>query len=70
MGCQVQPGYETCTIAGSGPGTLQFVFYDYLGHRVRHLEHIGIRGDELERSAMTADQSGGLNTNQQRRAEN
>jgi hypothetical protein len=33
---------HTCTIAGSKPLTLKFVFEDYLDHMLHHLQHIGI----------------------------
>jgi hypothetical protein len=49
---------RTCTIAGSDPLTLQFVFDDYLRHMLHHLQHIGIVVDDLELSVVTAEQSG------------
>ena len=33
---------NTCTVGGSAPMTLQFVFEDYLRHMLHHLQHIGI----------------------------
>jgi DinB superfamily len=33
---------RTCTIANSGPLTLQFVFDDYIKHMRDHLRHIGV----------------------------
>ena len=33
---------RTCTIADSGPLTLQFVFEDYVAHMLHHLKHIGV----------------------------
>ena len=38
---------RTCTIAGSAPVTLAFVFEDYLHHMVHHLRHIGVELDDL-----------------------
>jgi len=38
---------RTCTIAGSAPVTLQFVFEDYLHHMAHHLRHIGVAVDDL-----------------------
>ena len=32
----------TCTVGGSEPMTLQFVFEDYIRHMLHHLQHIGI----------------------------
>jgi hypothetical protein len=49
---------RTCSIAGSAPLTLQFVFDDYLRHMLHHLQHIGIAVDDLELSVVTAEQSG------------
>lgn len=49
---------RTCTIAGSAPLTLQFVFDDYLRHMLHHLQHIGIAVDDLELSVVTAEPSG------------
>jgi len=42
---------RTCTIAGSKPLTLKFVFEDYLDHMTHHLEHIGINTDDLKPEA-------------------
>ena len=43
-----RPAWQrTCTIAGSAPLTLQFVFDDYLRHMLHHLQHIGIAVDDL-----------------------
>lgn len=39
--------HRTCTIAGSTPVTLAFVFQDYLHHMVHHLRHIGVEVDDL-----------------------
>jgi hypothetical protein len=39
--------FRTCAIADSGPLTLQFVFEDYIEHMVHHLEHIGVKVDDL-----------------------
>lgn len=33
---------RTCTIAGSEPRTIEFVFGDYFDHMVHHLRHIGV----------------------------
>ena len=38
---------RTCTIAGSTPVTLAFVFQDYVHHMVHHLRHIGVELDDL-----------------------
>jgi DinB superfamily len=49
------PAWErTCTIAGSEPLTLRFVFEDYIGHMMHHLRHIGIEVDDLKESASAA----------------
>ncbi|MGD0212587.1 MAG: DinB family protein [Terriglobales bacterium] len=42
---------HTLTVAGSEPVTLQFVFEDYVGHMLRHLQHIGITIDDLRSNA-------------------
>jgi DinB superfamily len=42
---------RTCTIADSQPLTLKFVFEDYIGHMLHHLEHIGIEVDDLKPEA-------------------
>ena len=34
---------RTCTIAGSAPLTLKFVFEDYLEHMLHHLQRIGLK---------------------------
>jgi hypothetical protein len=39
---------NTCTVGGSEPMTLQFVFEDYIRHMLHHLEHIGIAVDDLK----------------------
>ena len=39
---------RTCTIAGSAPLTLQFVFEDYLDHMRGHLEHMKVKVDDLK----------------------
>jgi hypothetical protein len=39
---------RTCTIADSKPLTLKFVFEDYLDHMMHHLEHLGIRLEDLK----------------------
>ena len=39
--------HRTCTIAGSPPVTLAFVFQDYLHHMAHHLRHIGVEVDDL-----------------------
>ena len=36
-----------CTVADSGPLTLEFVFTDYLSHMLHHLEHIGVVVNDL-----------------------
>ncbi len=41
---------RTCTIAGSEPLTLKFVFEDYLDHMLHHLRHIGIEVANDERT--------------------
>ena len=38
---------RTCSIAGSGPLTLSFVFDDYVRHMLHHLGHLGVRLDDL-----------------------
>jgi hypothetical protein len=42
---------RTCTIADSKPLTLKFVFEDYIRHMVHHLQHIGIKTDDLKPEA-------------------
>ena len=42
---------RTCTIAGSQPLTLKFVFEDYIEHMIHHLKHIGIAMDTLKPEA-------------------
>jgi hypothetical protein len=39
---------RTCTIGGSEPLTLQFVFEDYLHHMREHLQHMKVAVDDLE----------------------
>jgi len=39
---------RTCTIDGSKPLTLKFVFDDYLDHMLHHLGHIGIEVNDLK----------------------
>lgn len=39
---------RTCTVAGSEPLTLKFVFEDYLDHMLHHLQHIGIGVEDLQ----------------------
>ena len=41
---------RTCTIAGSQPLTLKFVFEDYIDHMLHHLNHIGVETEDLQRS--------------------
>ncbi|MGB8890007.1 MAG: DinB family protein [Candidatus Korobacteraceae bacterium] len=38
---------RTCTIGGSEPLTLRFVFDDYVAHMLGHLRHIGVEVDDL-----------------------
>jgi hypothetical protein len=38
---------HSCTVGGSEPMTLQFVFEDYIQHMLHHLEHIGIAVNDL-----------------------
>lgn len=38
---------RTCTIADSGPLTLQFVFDDYIDHMLHHLRHMGVEVEDL-----------------------
>lgn len=38
---------RTCTIGGSEPLTLRFVFDDYVAHMLQHLRHIGVEVDDL-----------------------
>lgn len=38
---------RTCSVADSGPLTLEFVFVDYIRHMLHHLEHIGIAVNDL-----------------------
>jgi len=42
---------RTCTIADSLPLTLKFVFEDYIDHMTHHLQHIGIKVDDLKPEA-------------------
>ena len=42
---------RTCTIADSQPLTLKFVFEDYIDHMTHHLQHIGIKVDDLKPEA-------------------
>jgi len=42
---------RTCTIADSKPLTLKFVFEDYIDHMTHHLQHIGIKVDDLKPDA-------------------
>jgi hypothetical protein len=44
---------RTCTVAGSEPLTLKFVFEDYLEHMMHHLRHIGIEVDDLKPGAIS-----------------
>jgi hypothetical protein len=44
---------HTCTVAGSEPLTLQFVFEDYLRHMLHHLQHIGIEVADMQASTTT-----------------
>jgi hypothetical protein len=46
---------RTCTVAGSEPQTLKFVFEDYVEHLVHHLQHIGIEVDDLNPESSAAD---------------
>ena len=46
---------RTCTVAGSEPLTLKFVFEDYIEHMLHHLRHIGIDVDDLKAETATAD---------------
>jgi hypothetical protein len=39
---------HTCSVAGSAPLTLEFVFEDYLRHIRHHLQHIGTEVESLE----------------------
>ena len=39
---------RTCTLGGSEPLTLQFVFEDYLKHMRHHLRHMKVQVDELD----------------------
>ncbi len=39
---------RTCTVAGSEPLTLKFIFEDYIDHMMHHLRHIGIEVDDLK----------------------
>lgn len=38
---------RTCSVADSDQLTVQFIFDDYLRHMLHHLEHIGVRIDDL-----------------------
>jgi hypothetical protein len=38
---------RTCTVGGSEPLTLEFIFDDYLDHMIGHLKHIGIEVSDL-----------------------
>ncbi|HEY1264777.1 MAG TPA: DinB family protein [Terriglobales bacterium] len=38
---------NTCTVGDSAPMTLEFVFTDYLAHLLHHLQHMGIKVDDL-----------------------
>jgi len=46
---------RTCTVAGSEPLTLKFVFEDYVEHMMHHLRHIGIDVDDLKETTSAAD---------------
>ena len=46
---------RTCTIAGSEPLTIEFVFEDYLKHMLHHLQHIGIDVADLRSGVVAAD---------------
>ena len=43
-----------CTIADSGPLTLQGVFDDYIHHMLQHLRHMGVEVDDLAMQAANA----------------
>ena len=45
---------RTCTIAGSEPLTLQFVFDDYIHHMLEHLRHMGVEVDDFAKQAQAA----------------
>ncbi len=45
---------RTLTVAGSEPLTLQFVFEDYVAHMLHHLQHIGIKVDDIRSNATNA----------------
>jgi hypothetical protein len=38
---------NTCTIHGSAPVSLRFVYEDYVHHMLHHLRHIGVETDDL-----------------------
>ncbi len=38
---------RTCTIADSGPLTLQFVLDDYIHHMLEHLRHMGVEVEDF-----------------------
>ena len=38
---------RTCTVGGSAPLTIQFVFEDYIHHMKEHLEHMKVQVDDL-----------------------
>jgi len=46
---------RTCTVAGSEPLTLKFVFEDYIEHMMHHMRHIGIEVDDLKKETAAAD---------------
>ena len=45
---------RTCTIADSGPLTLQFVLDDYIHHMLEHLRHMGVEVDDFALQASGA----------------
>jgi hypothetical protein len=42
---------RTCTIAGSEPLTIAFIFDDYVEHMLHHLQHIGVEVKSFAASA-------------------
>ena len=49
---------RTCTVGGSEPLTLKFVFEDYLDHMLHHLRHMGIEVDDLKSPGNALRQAG------------
>jgi hypothetical protein len=44
---------RTCSVAGSGPLTLSFVFDDYVRHMLHHLAHLGVQVEDVQAPPVT-----------------